>query len=322
MAHYKPVDKRLPGSDAVRTTLRILICLNCALLVSLAILLLSGRRARHQTEAPAEADNLPPLTETAKPAPGTSLTAEAKPFHWSQIESPDYLTYVSNLRGIGCPEQAIRVLVTADMDNLYASRRQPLEEKLVASGFAVRLAVEGELRELRDEEAAAVTALLATPAAGPNTTSALAAVNPPSGSVRQEPPDTALASQAVQYIDSPGHELEKSASDVAPGFPPSRSVRQTPPAAISMPLVFHEVDPSVLTLNPQQAQVVNDLRQKFIEQVGGPNQDRNDPAYSQRWQTSQPAVDLDLWSMLGINAFQTYQIAAWAKAHEPTPPGP
>ena len=114
MAHYKPVDKRLPGSDAVRTTLRILICLNCALLVSLAILLLSGRRARHQTEAPAEADNLPPLTGTVKPAPGASLTAEAKPFHWSQIESPDYLTYVSNLRGIGCPEQAIRVLVTAD----------------------------------------------------------------------------------------------------------------------------------------------------------------------------------------------------------------
>jgi len=53
-----------------------------------------------------------------------------------------------------------------------------------------------------------------------------------------------------------------------------------------MPLVFHEVDPSVLTLSPQQAQVVNDLRQKFTEAVGGPNQDPTDPAYSQRWQTS------------------------------------
>ena len=78
----------------------------------------------------------------------------------------------------------------------------------------------------------------------------------------------------------------------------------------------------MLTLNPQQAQVVNDLRQKFIAEVGGPNQDPNDPAYSQRWQTSQPAVDLDLWSTLGINAFQAYQIAAWTKAHDQTPPGP
>ena len=99
-------------------------------------------------------------------------------------------------------------------------------------------------------------------------------------------------------------------------------MRQEPPATISLPLVFHEVDPSVLTLNPQQAQVVNDLRQKFIAEVGGPNQDPNDPAYSQRWQASQPQADLDLRGMIGISAWQSYQMSAWFKAHEPTPSTP
>ena len=306
----------------MRTMLRISILLNCALLGCLAFLLLNGRRVRHQTEAPTEANNLPPVPETVMAAPGASPTAKVKPFHWSQIESADYRTYIANLRAIGCPEQTIRDIITADVDSLYAARRQPLEAKLAASTFVGGPAADAELRELRDQEASAITALLVSPPAGANITSAPAAETPASGSGRQEPRDTALTFQAIQNGDPSGSELRVTPSDVAPGFPPSRSVRQTPPATISLPLVFHEVDPSVLTLSPQQAQVVNDLRQKFIEAVGGPNQDPTDPAYSQRWQTSQPAVDLDLWSTLGINAFQAYQIAAWAKAHDQTPPGP
>lgn len=306
----------------MRTPLRISICLNCALLGCLAFLLLNGRPARHQAEAPAEADHLPPATEIVMPAPVVAPAAEIKPFHWGQLESADYRTYIVNLRGIGCPAQTIHDIIAADLDSLYASRRQPLEEQLATSGFARRLTVEGELRELRTEEAAAVTALLVAPPAAANTTSALVAEARPSGSVRPEPPDTVLTPQLSQNIDPAARELKETASDVAVGSAPSRSVRQEPPAAISLPLVFHEIDPSVLTLNSQQAQVVNDLRQKFIEDVGGPNQDPNDPAYSQRWQTSQPQADLDLRGMLGITAFQSYQIAAWAKAQEQTPSGP
>jgi hypothetical protein len=306
----------------MRTTLRISILLNCALLGCLAFLLLNGRRVRHQAEAPAETENLSPLVEGAIPAPRAPPSVEVKPFHWSQIESADYRAYIASLRAIGCPEQTIRDIITADVDSQYATRREPLEAKLAASTFGGRPAADAELRELRGQEASAITDLLVSPPAAANMTPALAAETPASGSGRQEPRDTALASQAIQNGDPSSRELGVTSSDVVPGFPPSRSLRHTPPAAISMPLVFHEVDPSVLTLNSQQAQVVNDLRQKFIEEVGDPSQDSNDPAYSQRWQTSQPVVDSDLWSMLGINAFQAYQIAAWAKAHEQTPPGP
>jgi hypothetical protein len=48
---------------------------------------------------------------------------EVEPFHWSQIESNDYETYVKNLRDIGCPEETIRDLVKQDLDKYYDKRK-------------------------------------------------------------------------------------------------------------------------------------------------------------------------------------------------------
>src|SRR5579859_1201571 len=47
-------------------------------------------------------------------------------FSWSEVESPDYSTYINNLRNIGCPEQTIRDIIIADVNSLY-SRRRALE---------------------------------------------------------------------------------------------------------------------------------------------------------------------------------------------------
>lgn len=41
-------------------------------------------------------------------------------FHWSQIESADYKTYIARLRAIGVPEQTIRDIIIADLDKLMA----------------------------------------------------------------------------------------------------------------------------------------------------------------------------------------------------------
>jgi hypothetical protein len=65
----------------------------------------------------------PPETN---PAPGpqtvpTTVVAEpgAEPaaprFHWSQLESTNYFAYIANLREIGCPEQTIRDIISADL---------------------------------------------------------------------------------------------------------------------------------------------------------------------------------------------------------------
>lgn len=51
-----------------------------------------------------------------------SGTAGGKPFHWAMVESADYQTYVANLRAIGCPEQTVRDIILADVNQLFAPR--------------------------------------------------------------------------------------------------------------------------------------------------------------------------------------------------------
>jgi hypothetical protein len=79
---------------------------------------------------------------------------------------------------------------------------------------------------------------------------------------------------------------------------------------IFMPLVFQEVDVSELNLNRDQLQAIDDLRQRFVDEIGGLEQNPNDPAYRERWLKSQPQIDDDLRGMIGVNAFQNYQIQA------------
>lgn len=73
--------------------------------------------------------DLPALPVVQAPAGSCSVTK----FHWSQVESTNYLTYISNLRGIGCPESTIRDIVTAELSAFYQERRRAL-----ASGSETR----------------------------------------------------------------------------------------------------------------------------------------------------------------------------------------
>ena len=45
-------------------------------------------------------------------------------FTWEQVESDDYVTYIENLRKIGCPPATIRDIIVADVNGLYAHRRR------------------------------------------------------------------------------------------------------------------------------------------------------------------------------------------------------
>lgn len=54
-------------------------------------------------------------------------------FRWKSVESSDYKFYISNLRGIGCPEETVRDIIIADVNKLYAPRfaalQKPEQEK-------------------------------------------------------------------------------------------------------------------------------------------------------------------------------------------------
>jgi hypothetical protein len=252
--------------------LRISVLLNCGLLGCAVFLILDGRASR-PAEPPVETAILPPAPEAAM----TPATPPAKAFHWRQVESPDYRAYISNLRRIGCPEQTIRDLISADVDALYAARRKPLEEKLAAIGAAALPGPDGDLRELRRQEAAVIAALFGSPVPKTNVT-----------------------------------------TEVAEDTPPSHPI---PRVEVSTPLVFQDVDLSGMKLDPGQRQAIEDLRERFLQSIGGTNQDPADPAYAERWQQSQPEIDQDLRGMIGVSAWEEYQLAAGAKSQEQKPSG-
>src|SRR5438445_6630093 len=53
----------------------------------------------------------------------TAATGPRKIIDWRTVESPDYREYVANLRTIGCPEGTIRDIISADLKQLYESRK-------------------------------------------------------------------------------------------------------------------------------------------------------------------------------------------------------
>jgi hypothetical protein len=91
----------------------------------------------------------------------TNIIVRPQFLTWRDIESDDYTTYVQNLRAIGCPEQTIRDIIVADVNELFAHRRatelfNPTHEwwrsqpdpKRIAEAAAQRHALETERRAL------------------------------------------------------------------------------------------------------------------------------------------------------------------------------
>ncbi len=117
-------------------------------------------------------------TATHMPQPATALApptnSTAPAFHWSEIESPDYRTYIRNLRAIGCPEATIRDLITADLHALYQERRAqarcPEPTEFWRCEFGLEILSQTNLARLDAEEQAVLTALLGREASDATTT--------------------------------------------------------------------------------------------------------------------------------------------------------
>jgi hypothetical protein len=131
---------------------------------------------------PASGDPPPAQTvaefEEATPAtsvPTTPAIGNPAPphFHWSQVESADYLAYIANLRRIGCPEQTIRDIIVADVNSLYAPRYAALAATAPELAWwgrldkrkPLRAHLAGQLRALNDEKKALLRRLLGVDAA-------------------------------------------------------------------------------------------------------------------------------------------------------------
>lgn len=113
-----------------KPVLALSLVLNLALAVAIAWLVKSRPAASGAGEAvPQNAANANKAHSSAKPSTETPAAAPAKPiqsFDWRMVESEDYKKYIANLRAIGCPEETIRDIITADVNKLFESRRKEL----------------------------------------------------------------------------------------------------------------------------------------------------------------------------------------------------
>jgi hypothetical protein len=127
------------------------------------------------------------------------------------------------------------------------------------------------------------------------------------------PAELALANRLLGYPAAP--------ATVAAQSPAPESVPRLPPPqrAPEMPLVLAPVDEQKLPLTDEQKQVMAQLQQRFLDEIGGPDQDPNDPAYLQRWQKAQTEVNDTLRGLLGSKFFVQLQVQA---AYSPMPGTP
>jgi len=280
----------------MKLALKISIILNLGLLGGLVFIWANQQREAATSALPAGVKVKPLAQAVAVSAPPIVQQAEPQPFNWSQLESADYRTYIKNLRGIGCPEATLRAIVTADVGALYRKRSRELEQKLADinnSSWSVQFrsfnsqqALKAELQKPPGEEAAEIADLLGLQ---PTPAQEVAMNTTPSSQANTTP--------SSQVDATPASQLSR-----------SRNSSQSPSV---LPLVFQNVDLHALNLNNQQVQAINDLRQSFVDAIGGLNQDPQDQAYLDRWQKAQPEADLILQGMLGIMAWETYQVLSW-----------
>jgi len=95
----------------------------------------------------------------------THVVVRRQFFTWSEVESADYPTFIANLRDIGCPEQTIRDIIIADVNNLFNKRAAQVQTPgqqwwLSSTDPKVAREAERKLRELEAERRELLTSLL------------------------------------------------------------------------------------------------------------------------------------------------------------------
>jgi hypothetical protein len=326
----------------MKTTLKISFLLNLGLLVGVILLWSRGQNFVSASIPPVVPATPPPASVVSTPAPPVAARPEPPPFRWRQLYAKDYHEYVKNLRAIGCPEPAIRALVTADVNDAYRQRSIELEQKLddlSHSSWSVQLSSYNEqqalitkMQELPAEKAAIINDLLGLQTAAARPLSATASTSQPSSgdalsAARQKQAYAAANNQASRSAgkiastagSEPGStSAAEGASDQAASFSRLLGKLPPPPKSAALPLVFQPVDAATLNLSESQLQAVNDLRQEFINTVSDPSGDStpnpNDPAYQEKWQEAQFHSDEMLLIYVGYNKYIRNWIAQYQKS--------
>jgi hypothetical protein len=152
-----PANWNAKAKQAVNTHLWLILSLVVNLFLAVFLYI-----ATEQWDQPA----VPPSTADNAPLIKTNVVVRHENFTWEQLESTNYVTFIKNLRAIGCPEQTIRDIILSEVDRLYGRRR--LEEVVYPNyqwwrsepEAAVVQAAAAKLEALETERRGVLTTLL------------------------------------------------------------------------------------------------------------------------------------------------------------------
>ncbi|RBP43627.1 hypothetical protein DES53_10525 [Roseimicrobium gellanilyticum] len=226
----------------------------------------------------------------------TSPTPVRK-FHWSELEAQDFDTYIARLREVGCPEATIKSIVLGDLKTNSISRRAELERKILRSpdwspprGVSREAYLASQLRKL-DRELELTAADLTNSTPDSDGQPAIAGTG-----VQGRPP--------VHYPAVMG--------DVT--FQPATSSASEQTSGDSKPVSY--VSPGVVETSPDALASIQEIQQNFVQDIGGPNQDVEDPQYESNWRTAQWKADQIFRARHGWAAHNDLVRAAALKAYE------
>lgn len=112
-----------------------------------------------------------PASKEKKTPTKTATTAKSPAFQWSQLEAPDFATFMKNLRTIGCPEVTIRDILAGEVNEIYELKLQALmQQSSTAGGHSSRshagTAEQAARNQLNEEKTRLLTSLLSPVPAG------------------------------------------------------------------------------------------------------------------------------------------------------------
>jgi hypothetical protein len=240
-----------------------------------------------------------PSTEKKQAAP----IIKTQTFQWSQLDAPDFDTFVKNLRGIGCPEATIRDIVAGELTEIYAGKHQQVAR---TQQPGTEHAMQAEWKRLDTELEQLLARLVSAPAAkgshgqASSRSGGIAATTATPGEASESKTTAAAAPET--------------ANNPTAGIPAAFLVGNAPEAVTepgTLPMTV--TDP---TLDAGTAEQLNQMRAQFAEalQQEAAGQDAASPLYRQRWFKVQRDQDEFFSSMYGGDSFVRVQLEAMQKA--------
>lgn len=284
--------------------MRVSPCLNIVLLVAVGWLALRD----HRPVTPAQTTSQSP---NAKAGQASVPPKEVKddnvgnpaPFRWAQLESTNYLQYIANLRAIGCPEQTIHDLITAELRNYYAAQTGGS----IGTGTITPEQISSIRKSKLQTSSISTTSPDISAGAEAIANQLLGLENRPEQANRGTTAAGATIATSAEAGNSPATD-----NSTKPDSPNPDSAAGTPPRLVEpirIPQSLKMVDPADMRLSAYQLSVIQNLKSTFVQEVSTGSGDPNDPAYQALWRRAQRMNDDLLAGWLGRDfyvAFGTY----------------